>query len=39
VLTCLLLAQAPVTLQEQLNAQYKPAKIAGGTGNLFFGEN
>jgi hypothetical protein len=30
VLTCLLLAQAPVTLQEQLNAQYKLAKIAGG---------
>jgi hypothetical protein len=30
VLTCLLLAQAPVSLQEQLNAQYKLAKIAGG---------
>jgi hypothetical protein len=29
VLTCLLSAQAPVTLQEQLNAQYKLAKIAG----------
>jgi hypothetical protein len=30
VLTCMVSAQAPVTLQEQLNAQYKLAKIAGG---------